>query len=200
MEISGTDSLYPIMKEILLRENEIDRDREHLWIAGLASDSVLDYIELVSLGSKTKTIVEPMEVFSLALQKRCAKIIMIHNHPSGNLDPSKKDEDITDRMIQVGIIVDVEVLDHQIISEKGYYSFADYGLIKLLSKSLKYVPPYVIAERIKKEAVKIAERAGEKKGIQKNKWEIARKLKSMGMNADDIKKATGVAKKYFGEL
>lgn len=200
IEISGSDSLYPVMKEILLRDNEIDQDREHLWVAGFAANHILEYIELVSLGSQTKAIVEPMEVFSWALQKRCSKIIMVHNHPSGILSPSPNDKDITDRMIQVGIIVDVEVLDHQIISPKGYYSFADYGLMQELAKSLKYVPPYVIAERMKKEAVKIAEKAARKDALLEKQWEIARKLKSEGMDADFIKKVTGVAKKYFGEL
>lgn len=103
-------------------------------------------------------------------------------------------------MIQVGIIVDVKLLDHLIISFDGFYGFADHGLMDELAKSLKYVPPYVIDGRMKKEAIKIAEKAALKQGIEQKKWDTARKLKAEGMDADFIKRITGLPKKYFKEL
>ncbi|MCK7560215.1 JAB domain-containing protein [Chitinophaga sedimenti] len=139
--------VYEIMRMVLQREQKIDRNREHLWVIGLAADNTILLVELVSMGSVTRTIAEPMEIFSLALQKRCVKIILVHNHPSGSLKPSVADKDTTDRMIQVGRIVDVPVLDHCIISDQGYFSFAEDGLMDDLSKSLKYVAPYELMAR-----------------------------------------------------
>lgn len=80
------------MVDILIREQAIDQDREHLWTVGLANNNCIDYIELVSLGSKTRAVAEPMEIFNWALQKRSPKIIMVHNHPSGELSASKLDK------------------------------------------------------------------------------------------------------------
>lgn len=184
IKILNSDDIYGIMQKVLLRENEIDRDREHFWVLGLANNNRLLFIELISLGSVNKTIAEPMEVFSLALQKRAVKIILCHNHPSGELMPSDNDKDITDRLIQVGIIVNTEVIDHLIITEKSYYSFVNTGLLEELAKSTKYVPQYVLQKRIKQEAKEIAE--------QNKAVEIAKAMKRRGVEDETIASDTGL--------
>ncbi len=125
-----------------------------------------------------------MEVFSFALQKRAVKIILCYNHPSGELKPSEADKDISDRLIQVGIIVDTQVIDHLIISNKSYLSFNDTGLLDELEKSTKYVPKYVLEQRFKKEATEIANK---KKTI-----EIAKELKRNGVDNETIALLTGL--------
>ncbi len=132
IKILNSDDLYGIMQRVLLREDKIDQNREHFWVIGLENNNRILFIELVSLGTVNKTIAQPMEVFSLALQKRAVKIILCHNHPSGELKPSEQDKDITDRLIQVGLIVDTPVVDHLIISTKSYMSFIDVGLFDIL--------------------------------------------------------------------
>lgn len=184
IKILNSDDLYRVMQQILLREDKIDQDREHFWVVGLATNNRILFIELISKGTIDQTIVEPMEVFSLALQKRATKIILVHNHPSRELKPSEGDKDTTDRLIQVGIIVDTFVIDHLIISDRSYLSFADIGLLDELKQSLKYVPPYVVVQRIKKEAAQIAE--------QKSRKQIAKKLKEQGMPPASISEATGL--------
>ncbi len=119
-----------------------------------------------------------MEVFSFALQKRAVKLILCHNHPSGELKPSDADKDISDRLIQVGIIVDVQVIDHLIISTKSYMSFADTGLLDKLKESTQYVPKYVLEQRFKKEASEIAKR--------KEKIEIAKAMKKANETPEKI--------------
>lgn len=128
IKILNGDDLYGIMQKILLREEKIDQDREHFWIVGLANNNRILFIELISLGSVNATLAEPMDVFSFALQKRAVNVILVHNHPSGEVKPSDADKDLTDRMIQVGRIVDTQVYDHLIITDKTYYSFRDSGL------------------------------------------------------------------------
>ena len=139
IKILNGRSLYEIMIKILLREEEIDQNREHFWVVGLENNNRILFIELVSLGSINKTVVEPMEVYSLALQKRAASIILVHNHPSGELEPSEADKDITNRLIQVGKIVNTPVLDHLIISIEDFVSFKEIGLMRKLAHSKKYV-------------------------------------------------------------
>ena len=185
IKILNSDDIYGIMQRILLREDKIDQNREHFWVIGLENNNRILFIELISLGTVNKTLAEPMEVFSFALQKRAIKIILCHNHPSGELQPSEGDKDISDRLIQVGIIVDVKVIDHLIISDKSYLSFKDIGLLDKLEKSTKYVPPYVLAERIKKEATEIAKR--------KEKIEIAKAFKRSGIDNKTIAENTGLS-------
>ena len=192
IKILNADDLFGIMQGILLRENKIDQDREHFWVIGLEHNNRLLFIELISLGTVDKTIVEPMEVFSFALQKRATKIILCHNHPSGELQPSDADKDISDRLIQVGIIVDLKVVDHLIISDKSYLSFNETGLLAQLEKSTKYVPPFILAERIKKEATAIAKRH--------EKIEIAKALKRNGVDEAIIAEATGLSTEEVAKL
>ena len=184
IKILNSDDIYGIMQKILLRENKIDQNREHFWVIGLENNNRLLFIELIGLGSVKKVIAEPMEVFSFALQKRAVKIVLCHNHPTGELKPSGTDKDITDRLIQVGIIVDTHVLDHLIISDKSYLSFKDIGLLDELKESTKYVPNYVLEQRIKKQVVKITE--------QKRNIEIAKQLKRKGIEEAIIVESTGL--------
>jgi len=185
IKILNSDDLYGIMQKILLRENKIDRDREHFWVIGLANNHRILFIELISLGTVNQTFAEPMEVFSLALQKRAVNIILCHNHPSGELKPSDADMDITDRLIQVGRIVKTKVLDHLIISEKSYLSFDDVGFMETLKYSTKYVPGYELTKQIKKDAARNAR--------EKQKIEIAKELKRKGVEDQTIADSTGLS-------
>jgi len=184
IKIINSDDIYGIMQKVLLRENKIDQNREHFWVIGLENNNRILFIELIGLGSVNKVIAEPMEVFSFALQKRAVKIILCHNHPSGELKPSDGDKDITDRLIQVGIIVNTEVIDHLIISDKSYLSFKDIGLLGELKESTKYVPNYVLEQRIRKQVIEITE--------QKRNIEIAKQLKRKGVEEATIAESTGL--------
>jgi DNA repair protein RadC len=128
IRINDADDLYGIMQRILLRENKIDREKEHFWIVGMNQASVILYIELVSMGSVKSTLVEPMNVFRVAILKGASRVIGIHNHPAGTMKPSDADKDITDRLIQVGKIINIKVEDHLIISPTTYMSFLNVGL------------------------------------------------------------------------
>jgi DNA repair protein RadC len=84
----------------------------------------------ISTGGMTGTIADPRIVFAAALKLSACNIILCHNHPSGNLKPSRADEELTQKMKQAGSVLDLPVIDHLIISsEDGYYSFADEGLL-----------------------------------------------------------------------
>ena len=164
--IEGTDDVYNIMKSVLLRDNKIDQEKEHFWIVGMNLAGYILYIELIALGSYKSVDIEPMNVFRVAVMKNASRVIAVHNHPSGRLSPSVTDKDITDRLIQVGRILNIEFVDHLIISPLSYTSFRSIGLMDELEKSLKYVPTYQVVEQIRKEEKQIAK---EKLDLEKNK-------------------------------
>jgi DNA repair protein RadC len=74
-------------------------------------------------------VVDPKKIFKLALEQNAAGIILCHNHPSGNLNPSTADRNLTDKIKNAGNFLDIKVLDHLIIADESYYSFADNGLM-----------------------------------------------------------------------
>ena len=84
-------------------------------------------VHVVTIGILNRTMVHPREVFVHAIRERAAAVIMAHNHPSGALEPSREDRDLTKRMTDAGELLGIQVLDHVIISKNGYYSFLEKG-------------------------------------------------------------------------
>jgi len=190
-----------------MREDKIDREKEHFWVVGLANNLRIRYVELISMGGVRHTAIEPMNVFRWSVMKGCVQVIMVHNHPSGNLKPSAIDIDLTDHLFQVGRILNINVLDHLIISTKSYMSFADTKLLEKLAESPKYVPPFEQIERIRaeekkirEEAVRFAEEKGIEKGEKKKAIEIAKGLKKDGISIEIISKNTGLTIKEIERL
>lgn len=83
----------------------------------------------VSRGGISGTIVDPKVIFSCALKANASYIILAHNHPSGNLNPSEADKQLTEKLKMAGKFLDLYILDHLIITNENYYSFADDGLL-----------------------------------------------------------------------
>ena len=129
IKVANSEDVFSIMREVLKRENRLSRQKEHFWVVGLNVNNVMAYIELVALGSVSKIIVKPVEVFSFAVAKKCESVILVHNHPSGDLTPSKADIDLTKKLVNGSKFLEIKVLDHLIISTKEYLSFADKKLL-----------------------------------------------------------------------
>jgi DNA repair protein RadC len=86
-------------------------------------------ISTLSKGGTAGTVVDPKLIFVVALKTNAHSIILAHNHPSQNVQPSPRDEEITQKAIDAGKLLDIQVLDHLIIGAEQYYSFADEGRI-----------------------------------------------------------------------
>lgn len=84
---------------------------------------------LVSQGSLTASVVHPREVFNPAIRDSAAAVICVHNHPSGDPQPSQEDRVLTRRLAEAGRLLGIQVLDHIIIGRQAYMSFADEGLL-----------------------------------------------------------------------
>ena len=92
------------------------------------NNKVLGIFE-ASTGGMAGTVADPKLIFSTALKACASYVILSHNHPSGNLKPSQADIALTQKLKQAGSFLEIEVLDHVILSNEGYYSFADEGLL-----------------------------------------------------------------------
>lgn len=92
------------------------------------ANKVLGVFE-VSTGSTTATVADPKIIFAAAIKANASGIIIAHNHPSGNLSPSQQDIDLTRKVKDGGKILEVQLLDHVIITTESYYSFADEGIL-----------------------------------------------------------------------
>jgi DNA repair protein RadC len=104
-----------------------EKNQEHFIVASLNGAHEVIETRICSIGLLNRTLVHPREIFRQAIIDSAAAIIIIHNHPSGNLEPSQEDTEITKRIKDAGIIVGIKVLDHIIISKCGYYSFLEEG-------------------------------------------------------------------------
>jgi DNA repair protein RadC len=89
----------------------------------------INHFEIISRGGITGTVADPRIILKKALEEEATSIVLSHNHPSGSLKPSKADEELTKKIREAARYFDIKVIDHIIVSEEGYYSFADDGLM-----------------------------------------------------------------------
>jgi DNA repair protein RadC len=89
----------------------------------------INHFEIVSEGGITGTVADPRVILKKALEENAVSLVLCHNHPSGSLRPSRADEELTYKIKEAARYFDIKVLDHLIVSDEGYYSFADEGLI-----------------------------------------------------------------------
>jgi DNA repair protein RadC len=122
--ITSSKDAYELMSPILA-----DLPHEEFWILLLSQSNQVIGQYQISAGGVAGTVVDARLVFKRALDHLASGIILLHNHPSGSLTPSQADIDLTKKLKQAGTTLNINILDHLIISERGYYSFADEGRI-----------------------------------------------------------------------
>jgi DNA repair protein RadC len=106
-----------------------DYRHEEFWILLLNRNNIVLGRKRISIGGVAGTVVDPKIIFKIALENLASGIILCHNHPSGNLNPSIQDIDITKKIRDGGKLLDICVNDHIIIGQKSFFSFADNGLL-----------------------------------------------------------------------
>lgn len=120
--ISSSKSAYEILSRFLS-----DIKHEEFWVLLLNRSNKVIGRHNVSKGGVNGTIADPKIIFKYALDNLASALIIAHNHPSGNLSPSPEDLTITRKLVEAGKMLEIPVLDHIIVSDSGYYSFADEG-------------------------------------------------------------------------
>jgi DNA repair protein RadC len=113
---------YEHLKRILAKQDKFDQDKEHFFVIILNARNRVKVIELISVGTLNASLVHPREVFRLAIHRGASSIIIAHNHPSGNPEPSAVDLEVTHRLVQAGKLIGIEVVDHIIIGKNSFRS------------------------------------------------------------------------------
>ena len=121
LKVSGPSDLMPVLARYASKR------QEHFVAVLLDGAQQVIRIKVVTIGLLNRTLAHSREVFRPALLESAASLILVHNHPSGLMEPSREDREMTSRMAQAGKLLGIEVLDHLIISTKGYYSFKESG-------------------------------------------------------------------------
>ena len=104
--------------------------KEHFWVLLLNTKNHIISMQEVSVGSLSASVVHPRETFEMAVKHHAASLILIHNHPSGDPTPSREDVSITERLVKVGEIMDIPVLDHVILGDNRFSSLKEKGLMR----------------------------------------------------------------------
>lgn len=123
-QIRASQDVFDFIKPKLL-----DQPVEQFWILSLNRNNKVIGSRLISHGGVSGTVADPKVIFKMALEDLASGIILIHNHPSGNLKPSLADKKLTEKMVASGKLLEIPVLDHLIFTDEAYFSFADEGLI-----------------------------------------------------------------------
>ncbi len=121
IKINESSDIFELVKDELAGS-----DREMLLSVMLTSKNHLIGVETVTIGSINATIITPRDIFKSAILANAVSIIVCHNHPSGSLEPSGSDIEITKHLIEAGELLGIKVLDHLIVSNQGYKSLRDY--------------------------------------------------------------------------
>lgn len=106
-----------------------DMQYESFWILLLSKANKIIKKVMISEGGISGTVVDPKKIFKIALDNHSSSLILGHNHPSGNVQPSEADQKITKKIKECGLLLDIAVLDHIIVGNEQFYSFADEGII-----------------------------------------------------------------------
>lgn len=123
-KITSSKDVFEVMQPILG-----DLQHEEFWVLYLNNSNKIIYKSQVSKGGITSTIVDSRLIFKKALELAVVGIILVHNHPSGTLKPSESDKKLTQKIKIAGETLDIKMLDHLIITEKAYFSFADTNIL-----------------------------------------------------------------------
>ncbi len=126
-KITTSKDAYKILIE-LWDENKIEFVEQFKVLFLNKANKVLGVYE-VSTGGISGTVADPRVIFVAALKANACAIVISHNHPSGNLRPSRQDEELTQKIKNAGQFLEIRLLDHLIVSNEGYFSLADEGLV-----------------------------------------------------------------------
>lgn len=123
-KISSSADIYETLKPTML---DLPHEEFHILLLNRANKLIAK--EVISRGGVAGTVVDSKIVFKLAVQHLASSIVLCHNHPSGNLNPSEQDISLTKKMQEAGRLLDIPVLDHIIFTDTAYFSFADEGIL-----------------------------------------------------------------------
>lgn len=128
-KVTEPKGIYALLQSYFKTQDGIDKQKEHFFVIHLDARNRVKFLELVSIGILNASLVHPREVFCRAVRECSSQIILAHNHPSGDVEPSQEDIATTRRLIQAGEILGIQVLDHLIYTKGEFCSFKEKGIL-----------------------------------------------------------------------
>ena len=125
IRVQNAKEVAKVFQDLLLLEDTIDQEKEHFYVMQLDIRNRIKMVELVSIGTLGSSLVHPRETFRRAVIQGSASIIVAHNHPSGEADPSEEDSRVTKLLHEAGNILGIKLLDHVIFTNQTFYSFRE---------------------------------------------------------------------------
>ena len=127
--VSAPIDIHKILSDYFAVVDEIDRDKEHFFCFLLDTRNRVKIADLVSVGILNASLAHPREVYTRAVKYRAAFVVVAHNHPSGNPEPSDSDIEITKKLVEAGKIIGIDCIDHIIYTPDTLYSFREHNHI-----------------------------------------------------------------------
>lgn len=124
MKITSAEEIFS-----LFRFKVMNVKQEKLWVIFLNTKNEIIKEETIFIGTQNKSVVHPREVFHAAIQNSAVKIILVHNHPTNDVTPSKEDIEFTKSMKKSGEFLQIPLIDHIIVGENQYFSFFDHHML-----------------------------------------------------------------------
>ncbi|MEF2229264.1 MAG: JAB domain-containing protein [Candidatus Cardinium sp.] len=213
--IHNSYEAHRVMQHIITRDKDINLTKEHFWTIALDIKKIIVNIELLGIGTSYRVLVPIKDIFYISYQKKASYLILIHNHPSGRLDASQADLDLTDNVMRIGEIMGIQVIDHLILrGHRGktnhYYSFKDQDIMEGLQLSTKYLLKPEAEALLMKQITQLhniidlqkennqllfkqGEKIGQQKGKIEGKLEIATMMLESGESVEKIIRFTGLS-------
>ena len=123
IQITSSQDVARVFLDLLLLEDTIDREKEHFYVMHLNIKSHVKLVELVTIGVLDHALISPRETFRRAVMAGSACIIVAHNHPSGESEPSDEDTKVTKLLFEAGQLLGIQLLDHIVFTPSAFFSF-----------------------------------------------------------------------------
>ena len=127
IQVNGAEEVSKVFQDILALEDHIGQEKEHYYVMHVNVKSQVIMVELVTVGTVSSSLVHPRETFRRAVLAGSTSIIIAHNHPSGDVEPSDEDTKVTKLMFEAGQLLGITMLDHIIFTKDSYFSFRNNG-------------------------------------------------------------------------
>jgi len=127
LQVNGAAEVAKVFQDILALEDHLEQEKEHYYVMHVNVRSQVMMVELVTVGTVSSSLVHPRETFRRAVMAGSTSIIIAHNHPSGEVDPSDEDTKVTKLMFDAGNLLGITMLDHIIFTKDSYFSFRNNG-------------------------------------------------------------------------
>ncbi|NTU47354.1 hypothetical protein HGA88_07070 [Candidatus Roizmanbacteria bacterium] len=125
--VNNPEVLYQALLKVWKTFDYIARQKEYFWVIHLTTRNMIKSLEIISVGTLDASLVHPREVFVRAIKEHSYSIIVAHNHPSGNPEPSEEDINITKRLQRVSETIGIPVLDHIVYTDQEFVSLKNKG-------------------------------------------------------------------------